>query len=68
MATAATERLRNYLEAFHTIGAEAAGQPAWLRGLRERGFARFCEAGFPTTKDEDWRFTNVNAIAQTPFA
>ena len=67
MATAATERLRNYLEAFHTISAQAAGQPAWLRGLRERGFARFCEAGFPTTKDEDWRFTNVNAIAQTPF-
>ena len=67
MATAATERLRNYLEAFHTIGADAARQPAWLRGLRERGFARFCEVGFPTTKDEDWRFTNVNAIAQTPF-
>ncbi|PYU24393.1 MAG: Fe-S cluster assembly protein SufD, partial [Acidobacteria bacterium] len=23
--------------------------------------------GFPTTKHEDWRFTNVNAIAQAPF-
>src|SRR5689334_6468212 len=67
MATAAKERLRNYLEAFHTIGADAARQPAWLRGLRERGFARFCEIGFPTTKDEDWRFTNVNAISKTPF-
>ena len=32
-----------------------------------RGFARFCEAGFPTTHDEDWRFTNVSAIARTPF-
>jgi Fe-S cluster assembly protein SufD len=65
MATAATERLRNYLEAFHALGA--AQQPAWLRALRERGFARFSEAGFPTTRDEDWRFTNVSAIAQTPF-
>ncbi|HZP34112.1 MAG TPA: Fe-S cluster assembly protein SufD [Candidatus Acidoferrales bacterium] len=65
MATAATERLRNYLEAFHSFGA--AQQPAWLRALRERGFARFAEAGFPTTRDEDWRFTNVSAIAQTPF-
>ncbi len=46
MATAATERLRNYLEAFHSFGA--AQQPAWLRALRERGFARFAEAGFPT--------------------
>jgi Fe-S cluster assembly protein SufD len=67
MATAATERLRNYLEAFHTLGADQARRPAWLRALRERGFARFCEVGFPTTRQEDWRFTNVNAIAQTPF-
>jgi len=67
MATAATERLRNYLDAYHTLGANASRQPAWLRGLRERGFARFCEVGFPTAKNEDWRFTNVNAIAQTPF-
>src|SRR5580704_3030776 len=67
MATAATERLRNYLDAYHTLGANASRQQAWLRGLRERGFARFCEVGFPTTKNEDWRFTNVNAIAQTPF-
>src|SRR5690348_12064939 len=67
MATAATERLRNYLDAFHQLGADAAYQPAWLGALRERGFARFCEVGFPTTRNEDWRFTNVNAIAQTPF-
>lgn len=66
MATAATERLRNYLEAFHTL-SEGAQKHSWLRALRERGFARFSETGFPTTGDEDWRFTNVNAIAQTPF-
>ena len=67
MATAATERLRNYLDAYHALGAHALHEPAWLRGLRERGFARFCEVGFPSTRNEDWRFTNVNAIAQTPF-
>lgn len=67
MATAATERLRNYLDAYHALGTQASRQPTWLRGLRERGFARFCEVGFPTTRNEDWRFTNVNAIAQTPF-
>jgi Fe-S cluster assembly protein SufD len=67
MAIAATARLRNYLDAFNAFGADAARQPAWLRALRERAFTRFCEVGFPTTKQEDWRFTNVNAIAQTPF-
>jgi Fe-S cluster assembly protein SufD len=67
MATAATERLRNYLDAFSALNAGAPSQPAWLCGLRERALARFCETGFPTTKHEDWRFTNVSAISQTPF-
>ena len=28
---------------------------------------RFGETGFPTLRDEDWRFTNLSPIAQTPF-
>src|SRR6266705_3225802 len=67
MATAATERFRTYLEAFSALGADFAQQPAWLRALRERAFARFCATGFSTTNHEDCRFTNVHAIAQTPF-
>jgi Fe-S cluster assembly protein SufD len=35
--------------------------------MREDAFARFCQSGFPTTHDEDWRFTNVSPIARTPF-
>jgi Fe-S cluster assembly protein SufD len=41
--------------------------PAWLKTLRERGRAAFADAGFPTTRHEEWRFTNVQPIAQTPF-
>jgi Fe-S cluster assembly protein SufD len=48
------------------LGVESAG-PAWLRGLRERAFARFWELGFPTTHHEDWRFTNISAIANGVF-
>jgi Fe-S cluster assembly protein SufD len=61
------ERLGNYLELFEELEKRSAHQPMWLRSLREDAFARFCETGFPTTKDEDWRFTNVSAISQTPF-
>jgi Fe-S cluster assembly protein SufD len=39
----------------------------WLRKVREAGFERFTELGFPTTHDEDWRFTNVARIARTNF-
>jgi Fe-S cluster assembly protein SufD len=64
---ATTERLGNYLELFSELEKRTAGQPAWLRRMREDAFARFCEIGFPTTKDEDWRFTNVSPISQTTF-
>ncbi|HEY7616707.1 MAG TPA: Fe-S cluster assembly protein SufD, partial [Terriglobales bacterium] len=64
----ATQQVEGYLEAFSELERRAAwrGVP-WWRKLREEAFARFTEAGFPTTHDEDWRFTNVSAIAQTPF-
>jgi len=29
--------------------------------------ARFAEAGFPTLRDEDWRFTNLKPLAELPF-
>src|SRR5213594_4906005 len=44
-----------------------AGQPSWLFPLRKAGIARFAELGFPTTRHEDWRFTNVAPIAKLPF-
>jgi Fe-S cluster assembly protein SufD len=63
----ATEQLRTYLDSFTELQNRLAKQPAWLRNLREDAFARFCEVGFPTTHDEDWRFTNVSEIAKTEF-
>ncbi len=64
----ATQQLESYLENFNEFEKLAAGHHLpWLRKLRQNAFARFCEAGFPNTHDEDWRFTNVSAIAQTAF-
>jgi Fe-S cluster assembly protein SufD len=64
----ATQALQHYLEGFTGLEKSAPSrQHPWLRKLREDGFARFAETGFPTVRDEDWRFTNLSAIAQTPF-
>ena len=41
--------------------------PAWLQSLRDAAFARFVELGFPTTHNEEWRFTNVAPMARTAF-
>jgi Fe-S cluster assembly protein SufD len=64
----ATQQLENYLEGFTELQKHVVGRSVpWLRRLREDAFARFCEVGFPTTHDEDWRFTNVSALAKTAF-
>lgn len=64
----AIPQLETYLDAFGDFQNTAPGRDlGWLRKLRDDAFARFCEVGFPTTHDEDWRFTNVSAIAKTPF-
>jgi Fe-S cluster assembly protein SufD len=42
-------------------------EPAWLRTLRQSAVGVFRRTGFPTTRDEEWRFTNVAPIADTPF-
>jgi Fe-S cluster assembly protein SufD len=41
--------------------------PAWLRPIRSAAMARFVERGFPTTREEAWRFTSVAPIARTAF-
>jgi Fe-S cluster assembly protein SufD len=65
---AVTAQLESYLESFTNFARETAGEaPQWLRDLRNAAFARFCDAGFPTTRDEDWRFTNLSALVRTPF-
>ena len=43
-------------------------QPSRHQTLRDAAFARFSELGFPTTRDEEWRFTNVAAIARSTFS
>ncbi len=66
--TAVTQERVSYLETFARFEKGAAGtSQEWLRPIRRAAIARFSELGFPTTHDEDWRFTSVAPIAQTPF-
>jgi Fe-S cluster assembly protein SufD len=47
-------------------GRPEAG-PRWLQDLRDRGAARFAALGFPTVREEEWRFTSVAPIASADF-
>ena len=65
---AVVEKGDAYAKAFARLTAgNADGPPSWLSALRQAGFARFNELGFPTLRQEDWRFTNVAPIARLPF-
>jgi Fe-S cluster assembly protein SufD len=61
----AAQRYVAQFQGFSGNGAAAA--PAWLRELRAAAIDRFAELGFPTTRQEEWRFTSVARIAETPF-
>jgi Fe-S cluster assembly protein SufD len=61
----AVERLVAAYRAFAANGA--SGAPAWLKELRDGAIARFDALGFPTTKQEAWRFTSTKPIADTWF-
>lgn len=41
--------------------------PAWVRDLRDAAAAGFAQRGFPTTRDESWRYTNLAEVAKTQW-
>ena len=61
-----TKETASYLESFERFDSQAQ-QPAWLRALRQAGISSFRKQGFPTLRDEDWRFTNVAPITRLPL-
>jgi len=62
--THVAEKLQPWMAALET---RPQGGPRWLQDLRDRAASRFATLGFPTVREEDWRFTNVAPIAGTEF-
>ena len=58
----------SFLQDLDLVAANGEGEaPAWLLPLRLKARERFEVLGFPTTRDEDWKFTSVAPIAQGRF-
>lgn len=57
-----------YESAFRELLRRRADEPAWLRRAREAAFERFERNGFPTVRDEDWKYTNTAPIARAAFS
>jgi len=46
---------------------DRANSAACFRALRQAARTRLAGLPWPSTRSEDWRFTNVSALVQTPF-
>ncbi len=64
-----SNEINQYVEEFALFQQNgAAKSPAWVNEVRKSGLSRFTSLGFPTTKQEDWKYTNVAPIVRTPFS
>jgi Fe-S cluster assembly protein SufD len=61
-----TGAVESYVAAFDQLTTDCS-VPAAIQSMRRAAFDRFAALGFPTTKNEDWHFTSVSAIADQEF-
>ena len=59
-----TAQVPHYLAQHEAFAAARSGDPDWLVALRADAIARFAELGFPSTRLEEWKYTNVAEIAK----
>jgi len=61
-----TTAVDHYVTARNALALPGSGLD-WLDELRKAGVRRFSEKGFPTLRDEDWRYTNIRPILKQNF-
>jgi Fe-S cluster assembly protein SufD len=58
----------HYREQFAQLESRRVGaRPPWLQRTRAAAFERFAELGFPTVRDEDWKYTSVATLEKRAF-
>ena len=66
MNTATASR---YTAEYQTIAPALPGQALpWLQALRANALERFSAQGFPSPREEEWRYTNVSGIEKKLFS
>ncbi|MGZ4982216.1 MAG: Fe-S cluster assembly protein SufD, partial [Methylobacter sp.] len=66
MNTATASR---YTAEYQTIASALPGQNLpWLQELRSDALKKFSEQGFPSPREEEWRYTNVSGIEKKLFS
>ncbi|MEA2659172.1 MAG: Fe-S cluster assembly protein SufD [Candidatus Binatota bacterium] len=61
-----TESKERYLKAFEQARPNGRA-PGWFENLREEGISGFQALGFPTTRNEEWKYTNIEPVTSQSF-
>jgi Fe-S cluster assembly protein SufD len=56
-----------YLKDFEAFSRNGGSKTPWLQGLRQSAADRFASAGFPSNRDEDWRFVDLAPLLGASF-
>lgn len=60
---------RAFAAEYERVTTDARGWASgWLLDLKAAAMAEFRERGYPTARDEEWRFTPIAPIVETQFA
>jgi Fe-S cluster assembly protein SufD len=64
----AADHIDWYLSSFEVFEKSLNGEAtSKTHEVRKAAIARFAELGFPTTRDEEWKYTDVGPLARVPF-
>jgi Fe-S cluster assembly protein SufD len=66
MVTELAKPENNYQSAFQAL-RQAKPSVAWFELVRESAMDRFELLGFPTVKDEEWKYTNLASVSKENF-
>ncbi|WP_346797752.1 Fe-S cluster assembly protein SufD [Halomonas sp. Bachu 37] len=58
----------HFMDAFVARAEQRGPEPTWIAARRQAGAARFEAMGFPTRRDEAWKYTDVRPISRGRFA
>lgn len=63
------QQLQSYFETWQAnLSLLPGAEAAWLNTQRKNALDYFLDQGFPSRADEDWKYTNVEAIRRFPFS
>lgn len=66
MVTELVKSENSYQAAFRSV-RESSPTVAWLELVRSSAMDRFEQLGFPTVREEDWKYTNLATLAKEEF-